>query len=151
MIETPHHAQYYNLFREDAAGAVLWSQRLHHAVRAMHELLVYLDRLSLSDDEDQKEFASSVQADLFYDADFIEMLPKIAKGCVAQCRHFFRSDTHFTTPSIDCHRWHRAHHQDCYRWHRIAPTPPLLPPLTHPTIITAVGTTTHPPRHHCNR
>jgi hypothetical protein len=96
MIETPHHAQYYNLFREDAAGAVLWSQRLHHAVRAMHELLVYLDRLSLSDDEDQKEFASSVQADLFYDADFIEMLPKIAKGCVAQCRHFFRADTHFT-------------------------------------------------------
>lgn len=72
--------KYFNLYREDNAGAVLWSQRLHHAVRAMHELLVYLERLNRSPDEEHREFASSVMADLFYEAEFIELLPKLAKG-----------------------------------------------------------------------
>jgi len=71
--------KYFNLFRTDNAGGALWSQRLHYAIRAMHELLVYLEMLHQSPDEEQKEFASSVMADLFYEAEFVETLPRIAK------------------------------------------------------------------------
>ena len=48
-------------FKEDSSGAILWGQRLHHALRALHELLIYLDKLSRSKDEDQRDFAVSTQ------------------------------------------------------------------------------------------
>eukprot|EP00039_Didymoeca_costata_P007369 m.99017 g.99017 ORF g.99017 m.99017 type:complete len:1397 (+) comp13660_c0_seq1:142-4332(+) len=66
--------------REDASGAVLWSQRLHHALRAFHEILVNLDELHRSPNVDQRDFAVSTLADLFYEYEFLEMLPRIVKA-----------------------------------------------------------------------
>ena len=69
-------------FKEDSGGAVLWSQRLHHAIRALHEILLYLDELGRSSDEDQRDFSVSMQADLFYQFEFLETLPRLLKSLV---------------------------------------------------------------------
>ena len=71
--------QWSTQYKEDSAGSVLWATRLHHAMRAFHEVLMYLDKLSRSKNADQRDFSVSTQADLFHEYEFLEMIPKLIK------------------------------------------------------------------------
>jgi hypothetical protein len=51
--------QYATSYKEDSIGSLLWATRLHHAVRAFHEVLMYLDKLHHSRNVDQREFSAS--------------------------------------------------------------------------------------------
>lgn len=68
--------------KEDAGGRILWSQRLHQAVRAMHELLLYLDHLTRHGTDVQRDFAVAMQAGLFHEAEFLDKIPDIVKNFV---------------------------------------------------------------------
>jgi hypothetical protein len=50
---------------------------LHHVVRALHELLLTLERLHRSEVEEQREFAATMLALVFYDYDFMQWLPRL--------------------------------------------------------------------------
>lgn len=79
--------------------------RLHHAIRAFHELLLTLDCLHRSKVEEQQEFAATMLAIVFYDFDFMEWLPRLCRTFTLkkQSRAFLKDlilAVHFTLKMI---------------------------------------------------
>ncbi|XP_020898617.1 protein timeless homolog [Exaiptasia diaphana] len=62
--------QYYESFSEDKQNPVVWGRRLHLAIQAYKELLMYVLYMDTSKDENLRENAKVIKANVFYAVEY---------------------------------------------------------------------------------
>ena len=65
----------------------MWGRRLHFAIRAFHELLMYIQLLASSPNDSQRAFASGMTSRIFYHEEFLTVFPKTIIGYACLFRY----------------------------------------------------------------